>query len=58
MIEVPPPVSIEVIQYVTDYDLNLMAQTSTKRDYPWWWKEYGCEGTRWFGTKPCRDMTE
>ena len=58
MIEAPPPVPIEVIQYVTDYDLNLMAQTSTKRDYPWWWKEHGCEGTRWFGTNPCRDITE
>ena len=37
MIEVPPPVPIEVVQYVSDYELNVMAQTSTKRDYPWWW---------------------
>ena len=38
--------------------INRMAQESTKRDYPWWWKEHGCEGTVWYGTGPCRDLTE
>ncbi len=58
MIEVPPPVPIEVVRYITDYELNVMAQTSTKKDYPWWWKKYGCSGTQWFGEGPCRDLTK
>ena len=57
MIEVPPPVPIEVVQYVSDYELNVMAQRGTKEFAPWWWKEHGCEGTRWFGPLPCRDLT-
>ena len=57
MIE-PAPVPIEVVQYVSDYELNVMAQTSTKRDYPWWWNKYGCSGTQWIGDGPCTDLTE
>ena len=53
----PPPIPIEVVQYVSDYDLNVMAQEGTQKFAPWWWKEYGCEGTRWFGPPPCRDLT-
>ena len=49
------PAPIEVVQYVTDYELNVMAQRGTQKFAPWGWKEYGCEGTRWFGPPPCRD---
>ena len=52
-----PPVEIEVVRYVTDYELNRMAQLSTKIDYPWWWSKHGCNGTRWFGPQPCKDLT-
>ena len=42
-----------------DYtDINRMAQESTKRDYPWWWRKYGCSGTQWVGEGPCTDLTE
>ena len=46
--------------YGPDYtDINRMAQEATKRDYPWWWAKYGCEGTSWIPTDdPCRDLTE
>ena len=49
MYDVPP-----AIEY---YDINLMSQQSTKRDYPWWWYKYGCKGTQWYGPKPCKDLT-
>ena len=54
----PPPIPIEVVQYVSDYDLNVMAQEGTQKFAPWWWKKYGCEGTRWFGPGPCKDLTK
>ena len=57
MNETPPPVPIEVVRYVSDYELNVMAQRGTQKFAPWWWKEYGCEGTRWVGPLPCRDVT-
>ena len=49
MYDVPP-----AIEY---YDINLMSQQSTKRDYPYWWDKHGCKGTQWFGPQPCEDLT-
>ena len=59
MNDLPPPVPIEVIPYreVTNRDLNIMAQQGTKKYAPWWWNKHGCEGTHWYGPKPCRDLT-
>ena len=52
-----PPIPIPIVRYVTDYELNRMSQQATKEEYPWWWNKYGCKGTRWFGPKPCEDLT-
>ena len=59
MIETPPPVPIEVRSYkeVTYNDINKLAKISTKETFPWWWSKYGCEGTQWYGSEPCRDLT-
>ena len=54
-------IPIEVQPYQPDdwYEINKLAQLSTKEDYPWWWKEHGCEGTMWFPVdEPCEDLTK
>ena len=39
-------------------DINRAAQISTKESFPWWWNEYGCEGTQWYPhDEPCTDLT-
>ncbi len=39
-------------------DINRAAQIATKKEFPWWWNKYGCEGTTWYPEdEPCRDLT-
>ena len=57
-----PPIApaLEVDSYPDNIDwtdVNRMSQISTKQTFPWWWNKYGCEGTQWYGSEPCRDLT-
>ena len=53
------PIEVQPYQPVDWYEINKSAQLSTKEDYPWWWKEHGCEGTMWFPVdEPCEDLTK
>ena len=56
---VPIPIETEPYYQVNDWtEINRAAQVSTKENFPWWWKKYGCEGTVWYpANEPCRDLT-
>ncbi len=53
------PIEVEPYPQVKDWsDINRAAQIATKKEFPWWWNKYGCEGTTWYPEdEPCRDLT-
>ena len=53
------PIEVEPYFQVDWTDVNRAAQLDTKERYPWWWREYGCEGTVWLPHgQPCKDLTK
>ena len=52
------PIEVESYYQVNDWtEINRASQLATKETYPWWWNEFGCEGTQWYGPEPCTDLT-